>query len=350
MTELRDRLVDGGYAAGWAVVRGMPQPLARALFRLGADASTRRGGRGVRQLRANLRRVIGPEPTEAELDALVRVAVRSYARYWMETFRLPVMPADTVLPRVHSIGSQHIDEAVQAGRGAILALPHSGNWDVSAVWLIARGYPFTTVAERLEPESLYNRFVAYREGLGMEVLPLTGGDRPPSDVLAERLRAGRVVCLVADRDLTRAGVEVDFFGETARMPAGAALLAATTGAALLPVGLWFDRDATGQDSWGQWIHPPVPIPAEGRLRDRVRAATQSLADTFAADVAAHPADWHMLQRLWLADLPPRRPDGRAEPPVPPPGPAELADPVVLVEPAEPVVLVEPVEPVPGGEG
>ena len=84
---------------------------------------------------------------------------------------------------------------------------------------------FTTVAERLKPESLYQRFIDYRESLGFEMLPLTGGERPPFEVLAERLRDNGIVCLMADRDLTRSGVQVDFFGEPTRMPAGSAKLA-----------------------------------------------------------------------------------------------------------------------------
>jgi KDO2-lipid IV(A) lauroyltransferase len=181
----------------------------------------------------------------------------------------------------------------------VLALPHCGNWDAAGVWLLDHGVPaFSTVAERLRPESLYDRFVAYREGLGMEVLPLTGGPRPPSDVLKERLEAGRVVCLLGDRDLTSRGIDVAFFGATARMPAGPALLAASTGAALLPVGLWFTPGG-----WGIRVHPEVPIAGAGRLRDKVAAATQDVADCFAADIALRPYDWHMLQRLWLSDRP-----------------------------------------------
>jgi KDO2-lipid IV(A) lauroyltransferase len=162
--------------------------------------------------------------------------------------------------------------------------------------LVQRGYPFVTVAERLKPESLFDKFVAYRESLGMEVLPLTGGPRPPMEVLKERLAAGGVVCLVADRDLSRSGMEVEFFGHPTRMPAGPSLLAATTGAALLPAHLYFDGDG-----WGQWIGPAVDL-GTADLRTKLRTGTQSLADTFARRIARYPQDWHMLQRLWLADL------------------------------------------------
>ncbi|HEX5493647.1 MAG TPA: phosphatidylinositol mannoside acyltransferase [Mycobacteriales bacterium] len=307
---VRDHLADRGYAAGWILVRALPEPVARWLFARAGQVAFRRQGAGVRRLRGNLRRVVGPGMSEPELDRLTGRAVQSYARYWLETFRLPVMARDRVAAGVerNCRGAEHIDRAHAAGRGVILVLPHMGNYDAAGVWLIERGQPFTTVAERLRPESLFDRFMAYRRKLGMEVLPLTGGAHSPADILIRRLRDGGTVCLVGDRDLTASGIEVDLFGERAKMPAGPAYLAVRTGAALLPVGLWHEPDG-----WGQNIHPPVPIPDSGSLREKVAAVTQRVADAFAEEIAEHPADWHMLQRLWLADLPVRSGTGAAGP-------------------------------------
>ncbi|MGI8665718.1 MAG: phosphatidylinositol mannoside acyltransferase [Jatrophihabitans sp.] len=291
-----ERATDAGYTLGWQVIRAVPGPAASWVFEHAADLATRREGGSIRQLRANLARVTGGRLSENELDELVRAGMRSYARYWLETFRLPSMDIAETLARAHTEGWQHVQDAAAAGHGVVVALPHSGNWDVAGLWLVQQGHAFTTVAERLKPESLFDQFVAYRQGLGMRVLPLTGGDRPPMQVLAERLRAGEVICLVAERDLSRHGVEVEFFGEPIRMPAGPALLAATTGASLLPAHLYYT-----DNGWGQWIGAPIELGA-GRLRERVQRGTQQLADTFAARIAEHPADWHMLQRLWLADL------------------------------------------------
>ncbi|HTZ45607.1 MAG TPA: phosphatidylinositol mannoside acyltransferase [Jatrophihabitans sp.] len=295
---LRGQLGAVGYLAGWRGVRALPEPVAARLFGGAGELVARRDAGGVRQLRANLHRVTGR--SGPELDELVRAGMRSYARYWMETFRLPSMDVARTLARARTDGWEHVQAGLDAGRGVVVALPHSGNWDVAGLWLVQQGYRFTTVVERLDPAALFDRFVAYRESLGMRVLPLTGGERPVTEVLTERLRAGEVVCLVADRDLSRTGIEVDFFGEPARMPAGPAVLAATTGAALLPVHTYYLPDG-----WGQWVGPPVELGA-GRLREKVRRATQQLADTFAGRIAAHPADWHMLQKLWLADLDPAR--------------------------------------------
>jgi lauroyl/myristoyl acyltransferase len=285
---------DWAYAAGWMAVRAMPEFAARSAFDTGARYAARHGGPD--QLRKNLARVIGVAPNDVP-DALMRASLASYGRYWREAFRLPTMNLPALARRLHEsfVGIDHIDAALAAGRGVVMALPHSGNWDMAGVWLAQTHGRFTTVAERLKPESLYRRFIAYRESLGFEVLPLSGGERPPFEVLCDRLRENRAVCLMAERDLTRTGVEVEFFGEPTRMPAGPAKLAIATGAALLPAHCWFeDHEVQG---WGCSIHPALDCTGGD-----VGAITQVLADQFAKNIAARPEDWHMLQPQWLADL------------------------------------------------
>jgi KDO2-lipid IV(A) lauroyltransferase len=285
--------MDLGYAAGWRLVRAAPERLVIRVFRAGADLAARRDGPGVRQLRRNLARVV-PEATTTELDALVRDGLRSYARYWREAFTLPSADHRRLRDRLDTAmeGVEYLDAALAVGRGVVAVLPHSGNWDMAGMWFVGRHGPFSTVAERLQPETLYRRFVDYRASLGFDIIPLTGSGSP-TPRLVRRLHAGGLVCLLADRDLTGGGVEVEFFGDTARMPAGPARLAAATGATLLVVGCWFTPDG-----WGIRLHPPVPVPG----RRGVAAATQTVANCFAADIAAHPQDWHMLQPLWTADL------------------------------------------------
>jgi KDO2-lipid IV(A) lauroyltransferase len=269
----------------------MPEVMARNAFGAGAHYAARGGG--PEQLRKNLARVLAVPPARVP-DGLIRASLASYARYWREAFRLPTMDLEKqgALLDPHFEGKEHIADALDAGRGAVLALPHSGNWDMAGVWLVWRHGTFTTVNERLKPESLYNRFIAYRESLGFEMLPLTGGARPPFEVLAERLRAGRAVCLMADRDLSRRGVQVDFFGEPTRMPAGSAKLAIETGADLMAVHCWYTAGG-----WGFSVTPPLDTSSKD-----VTVITQALADRFARNIAAHPADWHMMQPQWLADL------------------------------------------------
>jgi lauroyl/myristoyl acyltransferase len=285
------KATDWAYAAGWMAVRAMPEFAARTAFDTGARYAARHGGPD--QLRKNLARVIGVRPANVP-DALMRASLASYGRYWREAFRLPTVNHRVLARQLHESlqGFENLDGALAAGRGAVVALPHSGNWDMAGVWGVQRYGTFTTVAERLQPESLYKRFIDYRESLGFEVLPLSGGERPAFEVLCERLQDGRLVCLMADRDLTRTGIAVDFFGEATRMPSGPAKLAIQTGAALLPAYCWYERDG-----WPISIHRPLDCSSGD-----VGAITQALADQFANDIAAHPADWHMLQPQWLADL------------------------------------------------
>lgn len=292
----RERLGAFAYVFGWTVLRRLPARAARAVLRTAADLAWVLRGSGVRQLEANLGRVVAAHMPAANLRDLTRAAMRSYCRYWLEVFRLPAASRREIESRFHLYDAQRLWEALGTGRGAVVALPHSGNWDHAGAWVSLCGYRVTTVAERVRPEALYRRFVALRERLGMELLPLTGGG-DVYGVLADRLRAGGLVCLLADRDLAADGVEVSFFGEAARMPAGPAALAIDTGAALLPVSLWFEgRGIAGR------VHEEVAIPSYGRKDERVGVMTQAVATALEEGIAAYPQDWHMLQPVWTADL------------------------------------------------
>jgi KDO2-lipid IV(A) lauroyltransferase len=275
-------LTDLQYAAGWRLVRLLPERVAQAAFRLGADLAVRRNGPGVRQLRANLGRLGAAH--------LVREGMRSYARYWCETFRLRAADGPRMVAGTTVTNRVPFDEALDTGRGLIIALSHSGNWDAAGVWLIEtlrrRGLDpvFTTVGQRLRPESVYRRFVAHRAALGFDMVE-EGAYR----ALLRRLRDGGVVCVLADRDVLGASLDVVLLGEPARLPSGPARLAALTGATLLPTRLGFSPDG-----WTIAFAAPVAVPD-------VEKATQALGDALMELVADDPAGWHVLQPLWTAD-------------------------------------------------
>jgi lauroyl/myristoyl acyltransferase len=300
---LRDRalagLTDAGFAAGWHAVRMLPEPVAHGAFDRAGRWAAGRDGKGTRQLRANLRVVTGGALTEPELADLTTRGLRSYARYWQEAFRLPTLSTERIVAGTEVVGMEHLEKARDSRRGLVMVLPHSGNWDAAGVWFVdyLRG-PFMTVAERLKPESLYRRFLDYRESLGMRVVPLTGGPRPSTEVLRDWLSGAGVTCLLVDRNLGSGGVPVSFFGRPATMPGGAALLAAQTGAALVPTVCQFT-----ERGWRLVFSPEVPVDGPERLRDRVAGAMQSVADAFAGSIARQPEDWHMLGRIW-PDVPP----------------------------------------------
>lgn len=307
---MKDQLAATAYVLGWRLTRLLPEPLVRRLCAVGAELVWRRRGAGVRRLEGNLRRVLGPAASEAEVAAATRAGVESYLRYWSEVFRLPALGREFVVARMVMEDEHLLRDACTSGGGVVAALPHMGNWDAAGAWAVYTGMPFTTVVERLRPESLFDRFVEFRRSIGMDVVPLTGGSGNTFAELLRRLRAGAFLCLLADRDLTTAGVEVEFFGAPARFPAGPAALALSTGAVLLPVSLWYPG-AGEAPGWRGRVHPAVQPPAHGSRKEKVAAMTQAVADVFAAEIAAHPTDWHMLQRVWTDDLEPAPPDAMA---------------------------------------
>jgi lauroyl/myristoyl acyltransferase len=288
---VKDRVIELGFTAGWGVVRALPLPVARSLFNAAADRAYRKNGPGTQRLRRNLERVVPAD----RLEETVRAGLRSYARYWMEAFRLPSQNQQQSLDGFYLPPEQtdEIKSRLGEGQGLIFALPHVANWDAAAAWAVANDWQMITVAERLKPEGVFRQFVAYREKLGMEIVPLTGGERPPLDVLAERIGQGYLIALLSDRDLSRNGVEVSFFGGRTRMPAGPAILAIRTGAPLFAVDLSFAPTRT------EGVLRRITPPTEGPLDVRVKQTTQLLADAYATGIANNPQDWHMLQKLWL---------------------------------------------------
>jgi phosphatidylinositol dimannoside acyltransferase len=299
---MAERLVVTAYAVGWRLVRMMPARPAYLLFSLLAQFAWLRQGPGVRRLEANLARVV-PDASPLRLKMLVRKGMHSYMRYYCDAFRLPDWSSEYLLATCRAENDGPVRQALADGRGVVMALSHSGNWDHAGAWSTLALARVTTVAERLRPEELFQRFLHFRQQLGMEILPLTGG----GDVfgtLVRRLRKGGFVPLLADRDLTATGVPVRLFGEQARMATGPASLALVTGAALFPVTIHYERlPPSAPARWGSVVHfhPEVPVPAEGDHAERIARMMQGCADALAEGIAAHPEDWHMLQRVFVAD-------------------------------------------------
>lgn len=293
---LKERAVARAYMAGWKLTRVLPAPVSRWLFEKGADLASGNGV-GPEQLRKNLARVVGSENVTREL---VRDSMRSYMRYWREAFMLPSL-AGPELARTLNLcfppgGTERLTTAVAEGRGVVLLLPHSGNWDMAGIWLVDTHGEFTTVAERLKPEELFQAFVDYRESLGFNVIALTGSATPPMERMSKVLRDGGVVCLLGERDLSGKGVLVDFFGETTSMPVGAAKLAQDTGAVLAVARCNFAGGGTERESWDLDISEPIDTTGD------LQTVVQRAAKVMEKNIADRPQDWHMLQPLWLSDL------------------------------------------------
>lgn len=279
----------------------LPERVGRRLFAsLGLVAF--RSLAGVRQtVIANQARALGIEPSDPRARLSAREAFELYARYWFDTFRVRVLGREEVNARTRVVGLEHIDDALQVGKGCLTVLPHMGNWDVAGRFLAVNGYPIASVAEELRPRRLFELFLRHREELGMRIVPLTK-DGHVGQQLKQLLADNWVVALVADRDLTGRGVEVEMFGARRRVPVGPALLSLSTGAPLLVCPV-----TTLENGWEIRVGAPLEIRPTGDMRADVAALSRLMAEAFERAIASRPADWHMFQPGWAGSAPKAEP-------------------------------------------
>jgi KDO2-lipid IV(A) lauroyltransferase len=286
---MKESFVAWAYIMAWKLLRALPEKSAYALFKSGSGFLVRRNGKSVQRLRKNLERV-KPGLSESQMRSLLEEGMASYMRYWCDTFRFPNWDKERINSTVTVTREELLLNGIKSGRGVIVSLPHAGNWDHAGAYFCLKGIHLVTVAERLKPERLFNEFLRYREAMGMEVLAL---DSRSIVTLAQRLREGHLIALVADRDLSKSGIDIQFFGKPARMPAGPAVLALKTNAIFLTAFVNYTEKG---------IHitfDEIMIPELGTQEEKVSILVQKSADNFEQGIRKHPQDWHMLQRIWI---------------------------------------------------
>ena len=278
------------YLFAWKVIGVLPEKSAYKLANVISDRVYSKNGKGVKRLRSNYRRVM-PNISERQLDELTKDGMRSYLRYWFDTFRLNKWSKSRIIETTFVVRENLLRDPIATKEGCIIALPHAGNWDHAAAYFCSTGITLTAVVEKLKPEAIFKKFLAYRQSIGIEAISHKEKTIP---ILMERLNQGKLIALVADRDMSRNGIEVNFLGGIAKMPAGPAILALKTGAPLvtayiryLEKGIEITFDET------------IKLPVAGSEEEQIKIVTQSMADNFAKRIKDSPVDWHMLQRIWV---------------------------------------------------
>ena len=278
------------YLFAWRLVGALPEKLAYAIGRKISDYVYKKNGKGVKRLRSNYARV-NPSLSEIELNELTKDGMRSYLRYWIDTFRLNKWSKEKIIQSTTVENEHFLRDPINSKQGCLVVLPHAGNWDHAAAYFCSTGINLSTVAEKLKPEAIFLKFLAHRESIGIEVLHT---EQKVIPTLLERLNEGKLVALVADRDLSKNGVEVDFMNGTAKMPSGPARLILNSGAAFISAYITYTKKG---------IHIVFkeigPKPNSGTEDEKIIALTQLMADNFAQGIKATPVDWHMLQRIWI---------------------------------------------------
>jgi KDO2-lipid IV(A) lauroyltransferase len=278
------------YLFAWKFIGILPEKIAYALASFVADYAFNKNGKGVKRLRSNYKRV-KPEISDVELNYLTKLGMRSYLRYWFDTFRLNKWSKNRIIETTYVIRENLLRDPIALKKGCIVALPHAGNWDHAAAYFCSTGITLTAVVEKLKPEAIFKKFLDYRSSIGIE--PISHKEKT-IPILLERLRAGKLVALVADRDMSRSGVEVDFLGGVAKMPSGPAILAIESGAPLLTAYIrYLDKgiEITFDET--------IKLPVSGTKEEQIKIVTQSIANNFAKRIKDSPVDWHMLQRIWI---------------------------------------------------
>lgn len=278
------------YLFAWKIIGILPEKNAYKLAILVSDRIFRKNGKGVKRLRSNYKRVM-PNISSSQLEALTKDGMRSYLRYWFDTFRLNKWSKSRIIETTFVVRENLLRDPIETKIGCIIALPHAGNWDHAAAYFCSTGIPITAVVEKLKPEAIFKKFLAYRESIGIEAISHKEKTIP---ILMERLNQGKLVALVADRDMSRNGIEVNFLGGIAKMPAGPAILAIKTGSPLVTAyiryldnGIEITFDET------------IKLPVTGSEEEQIKIVTQSMADNFAKRIKDSPVDWHMMQRIWV---------------------------------------------------
>ena len=278
------------YSALWKLLRVLPESVAYGLFRVIAKLAYVRNGKRTRRLRSNYQKV-APHLSNRETEVLVREGLGSAMRYWCDTFRISDWSKERIVSTVTTRNEDFLLSPVREKRGVIVALPHAGNWDHAGAYFCALGVRVNTVAEHLKPEKLFSKFLVFREEMGMRVLDINSG---VIDTLTEMLNTGELVALAADRDLSKSGINVNFFNSTARMPAGPALLAYETGADLITAYVSYREQGIEIT-----FTPPVSVNRTAEKKEEVARVTQVLASRFQDAISLDPQSWHMQQRIFI---------------------------------------------------
>lgn len=291
---ITDAATVGSYRFGALAAKMMPGPMA-ALTAAGLGVGASLSNPAKRDIIERHLQRVNPNLRGASLRVAAQQAFDSYAKYYMESFRLPSLSARTVDKSFTVDGFDYIPQALEQGNGCIFALPHLGGWEWAGRWMTDRGYQLTVVVEALQPPELFEWFRDLRKALGMNVVPT--GPNAGAEVMAA-LKRNDIVCLLCDRDLDRNGVEVEFFGERTTLPPGPAMLGLRMGAPVLPVGVYFTNEYNGHHAV---VRPPLSLVRRGGLREDVARITQNLAHELEFLIRRAPEQWHLFQPNWPSD-------------------------------------------------
>jgi lauroyl/myristoyl acyltransferase len=284
------KLIYGLYRLAGIVVPRIPPSIGYPLFSLIGGLAHRFNGRARANVGNNIRHVLGPNATQAQVDRLTRATFDYVAYNYYDLFRLPTLDAAHVEAMVTIEGWENVEAALSLGKGLVMTSAHFGNIEMVLYAMLMRGVAITIPAERVEPPELYDYLTSLRMSKGLKLIPVDG----PMLELFRTLRRGGVAGIAGDRNVTEGGTIVEFFGAPARLPDGHARLALRTGAPLI---LGFSR-RLGRDSYEARYWPHFCIPEEGSEEDRLAAGVSYVVRGLEEAISACPEQWVVTVPIW----------------------------------------------------
>jgi len=273
----------------------LPEPAVRWIGESGGKIWCRRSSDKIPLLSRHMRRALGPTASESDIEEAVREMFRSYARYWAETFWFRPRRKDAISRGVERVNFDPIYAAQAEGRGIVFAVPHMGNWEIAGIIADEIGSPILAVAEDLPNRHVTDWFIKVRNKFDIDIVLTT--DPQLRSKLIRRLKSGRAIALLSDRDVTGNGVEVEFFGERTTVPAGPVALAELTDSVLIPVAAYFKSGA----GYRIEVHNAVDLPGGTSRSERVSAGAQTLTGILEDMIRKRPSQWHLFQPNWPSD-------------------------------------------------
>ncbi len=240
---------------------------------------------------SNLGRVLGPDADPARLKATARRVFQNAAKNYFDLFRVPRLASAQVEKILTIHNWDRLEQSLALGRGLILATAHFGNFDLVGQVLAGRSFRVTALAEPLQPPQLFRLVTALRNSQGLCFEPV--GPAALRSVL-RALRRGEIVGLACDRDLQGNGLNVPFFGEETRLPAGAIFLALKTGSPIVPAFVVREKNNT----FTAYVEEPITFGEAETEDDLVLSGARKMASLLEKYIGRYPDQWVVFEPIW----------------------------------------------------
>jgi KDO2-lipid IV(A) lauroyltransferase len=290
----RSKLVYYLYRLAGLLIPRIPPAIGYPLFSFIGALAHRFNGNARANVRDNMRHIVGPDASQAQVHRLARATFDYVAYNYYDLFRLPTLDPAQVQSMVQVEGWENVEAALGLGKGVVMTSAHFGNIEVVLYAMLLRGLSITIPAERVEPPELYDYLSELRMSQGLSIIPIDG----PMLELFRTLRRGGVAGVAGDRNVSDDGMVVEFFGAPARLPDGHVRLAMRTG---VPLILGFSQ-RLGRDSYKARFWPHFSIPEEGSEDERLAAGMNYVIRGLEKTIRAHPEQWVVTVPMWGDDV------------------------------------------------